>query len=490
MINPATMHDGYKFAHPDEYPDNTTRVYSNWTARGSRIEGQDEETFFGLTYFLDEYLIRRWNRNFFERKLDEVVANFRETKLGYLGASNKAGEDRIAHLWKLQHLPLEFRALPEGTRVTMRVPSVTVENTDKDCFWLTNNIETLMSCTLWLPCTSATTARYYRDTLIAAAKLTGAPEAFVDWQAHDFSMRGMAGLEAAMMSGAAHLLYFTGSDTVPAIDWIKDYYGGFPKGYLIAGSVNATEHAVMCAGRKEQEIDTFLRLITKVHPTGILSIVSDTWDFWNVMTNILPACKDVIMARDGKVVVRPDSSPTTPQDIICGDPKAVPGSPQFKGVVELLWETFGGTTNNSGYKVLDPHVGNIYGDSITRDRAEEIADRLRRKGFASDSFVLGVGSFTYQYVTRDTYGHAMKATWVEVDGEGRDIFKDPITDNGLKKSACGRLAVVRDKNNKLVCIEKATPAQEALSLLQPVWRNSQFIVRESFDVIRERARAA
>lgn len=488
MINPETLHDGYKFGHPDEYPKKTTRVYSNWTARGSRIEGQDEETFCGLQYFLQEYMINRWKRDFFDQPLDVVLARFKRRKTGYLGASNKAGEDRIEALWRLGYLPLEFKALPEGTRVPMRVPSVTVENTLDDFYWLTNNIETIMSCTLWLPCTSATTARYYRDSLLAAAKTTGTPEEFIDWQGHDFSMRGMPGLEAAMLSGFGHLLYFTGSDTVPAIDFIEDYYGAIPEGYLIAGSVNATEHAVMCAGSKDDEIGTFKRLMTEVHPTGILSIVSDTWDLWSVLTKILPALKDTILAREGKIVIRPDSG--DPVDILCGDAKALPGSPAFKGVVELLWEVFGGTKNDAGYRVLDQHIGTIYGDSITIKRAEQIAARLAAKGFASINFVLGIGSYTYQYVTRDTFGHAMKATWVMIDGVGRDIFKDPVTDNGLKKSACGRLAVVRDANNKLICIEKATPAQEALSLLRPSWRDGKFIVHESFDVIRARARAA
>jgi nicotinamide phosphoribosyltransferase len=363
---------------------------------------------------------------------------------------------------------------------------MTIENTVDEFFWLTNYFETLMSNVLWMPITSATRAREIRKVLDRAAKATGAPEWFTDWQGHDFSFRGMSGVEAAQLSGAGHLLFFTGTDTIPALDLIEDYYG-VPEGYLLGGSVAATEHSVMCAGGEEGEGETFDRLLD-LYPGVILSVVSDTWDLWHVLTNILPARKAVIMSRQGKLVIRPDSG--NPADIVCGDPKADPGSPAFKGVIQLLWETFGGTYTNAGertYKQLDEHIGCIYGDAISRDRAEEITDRLRGKGFASSNIVFGVGSYTYQFNTRDTLSQAMKATSVEIDGHQKSIFKKPVTDDGVKNSAHGRLAVARNDAG-LYVIENANREQEEASLCRPFWRDGGFLVKETFDVIRARAK--
>lgn len=204
----------------------------------------------------------------------------------------------------------------------------------------------------------------------------------------------------------------------------------------------------------------FKRLITEVHPDGIVSIVSDTWDFWKVVTEYLPALKETIMARDGKVVIRPDSG--DPVDILCGtgmDPAAkyVVGSPWIgKGLIECLWDIFGGTVNEKGFNVLDPHIGALYGDSITPERAQAIVDRLAAKGFASTNVVFGIGSYTYQYVTRDTYGMAIKATYGVVNSKGREIFKKPKTDNGGKNSAKGLLSVYESKEHGFTLSEQET----------------------------------
>jgi nicotinamide phosphoribosyltransferase len=393
----------------------------------------------------------------------------------------------VRALHALGYLPLEVRAVPEGSAVPLRVPMLTVENTHPDFAWLPNYFETIMSNVMWLPCTSATTALGMRRILDKAARATGSAPEFVDWQGHDFSMRGLAGPEAAALSGAAHLLYFTGTDTLPALELIEEFYPGFPADYLIGGSVAATEHSVMCAGGEEGELATIGRLLD-LYPSGIVSVVSDTWDLWHVLTEILPELKDRILAREGKYVTRPDSG--DPADVLCGDPKAPEGSPASKGVIQLLWDVFGGITTSTGHRLLDAHVGAIYGDSITRERAIEITDRLAAKGFASANVVFGVGSFTYQYVTRDTYGFAMKATWVEIGGEGRAIYKTPKTDNGTKNSARGRLAVALDEGGKLRLIENANAVEERDSLLRVVWRDGQELHPEPFHIIRARAREA
>jgi nicotinamide phosphoribosyltransferase len=306
----------------------------------------------------------------------------------------------------------------------------------------------------------------------------------------------MWGPEAAALSGIGHLLFFTGTDTLPAIDLIEEYYNGKIEndefryntldGYLIAGSVAATEHMVMTMGGQEGEPNTYRRLITN-QPNGIMSIVSDTWNLWNVATNILVELKDLIMSRNGKIVIRPDSG--DPVKIICGDPDAPVGSPEYKGLVECLWDVFGGTYTDTGHKVLDSHIGVIYGDSITEERLQGILTGLFNKGFASANMVFGIGSFTYTYVTRDTYGWAMKATWAKIDGQGVDMFKKPITDNGVKNSAKGRLAVLRDRaTGELYLVEGATPEQEAQSILRPIFENGEFLVYEDYKTIRERAR--
>jgi len=320
----------------------------------------------------------------------------------------------------------------------------TVENTRPEFFWVTNYIETMLSNVIWKACTSATTAYHFRKTLEAAARATGGDSRFIDWQGHDFSFRGMSGVEDAALSGAGHLLSFTGTDTVPAIQLLDRYYPGADNG-LVGGSVAATEHSVMCAGGQDNELKTFGHLLD-VYPSGILSVVSDTWDLWKVLAYTLPQLKERIMARPGKLVIRPDSG--NPADILCGTAKPEIMTADFRperdaryaGVVESLWNTFGGTINGSGYKVLDSHIGAIYGDSINRERAIEITDRLAAKGFASTNVVFGCGSYNYQYVTRDTFGFAMKATWAQVSGVEHQLFKDPVTDDGTKRSARGRLA--------------------------------------------------
>jgi nicotinamide phosphoribosyltransferase len=345
--------------------------------------------------------------------------------------------------------------------------------------WITNAIETIASTTIWLPTTSATTALAYRKLLNKWANDTN-PEMldFVQWQGHDFSYRGHSSNESAITSAAGHALSFTGSDTVPVADFLEEYYNADSDKELVVGSVAATEHSVMCMGGLEDEVETFRRLIEDLYPTGLVSIVSDTWDFWNVVDPVDGICvqlKDKIMAREGKVVIRPDSG--DPVKIVTGymhdeldvdadgnyfdrETKKPLTENEVKGMIVCLYEIFGGTETSKGYIQLDPHIGAIYGDSITLTRAEQICERLAKKGFASTNVVFGIGSYTYQYVTRDTYGFAVKSTYGEVIDEdgttrGIEIFKDPKTDDGLKKSAKG-LTAVFEQDGTFVLKDQAT----------------------------------
>lgn len=477
-LNPTLLTDFYKTDHRRQYPEGTEQVYSNFTARTSRFEGVNGVVVFGVQYFVTEYLLNRFNEDFFSqpKTICQSYKRRMDTSLG----PNAVTVKHLEALHDLGYLPVEVKALPEGTICPLRVPALTIRNTKSEFFWMTNFLETLLSCVLWHPMTSATIAFEYRKLLDKYARLTSDIPELVQWQGHDFSMRGHTSIESAQVSGSAHLLSFTGTDTIPAIDFLEHYYNANAEKELIGGSVPATEHSVICLGSKESEQETFERLITKVYPNGIVSIVSDTWDYWKVLTEIVPALKDKIMTRNGKVVIRPDSG--DPVKILCGDHEAPEGSPENLGTVQVLWDTFGGTLNSKGFMQLDSHIGVIYGDSITLERANQILIQLAGKGFASTNVVFGIGSYTYQHVTRDTFGFAMKATHGVINGQAVDIYKNPKTDNGVKKSAKGLLRV----NTDLSLDEQVTEEQEKEGMLQTVFLDGKLMRNESLATIRER----
>ena len=383
----------------------------------------------------------------------------------------------------------------------MRCPVVTIENTHPSAFWLTNFIETILSTTIWQPVTSATLAHEYRKKLDEYAIETTDSTLGVDYQGHDFSMRGMSSEQSAMSSGMGHITSFKGSDTIPAIFGMNKYYNA-PLTADTATSISATEHSVMCSYGQTDEFELFKHLLVNVYPTGLFSAVSDTWDFWKVVTEYLPKLKSEIMNRDGKLVVRPDSG--NPVDIVAGT-KVNGTTPEEKGLIECLWDTFGGTVNEQGYKILDPHIGAIYGDSITLERAIEISERLMEKGFATTNIVFGIGSYSYQYHTRDTFGFAVKATAATVNGEERMLFKDPKTDDGTKRSQRGRVAVAYSpqpidittltgdqSNNSLLWVDgldttsQAEYEKDGWDALQVVYSNGKLTKETTLADIREK----
>lgn len=488
---PSLLCDFYKLGHRPQYPAKTELVYANWTARsGKFLPGAKGATFLGMQAFAMEFLIEYMDTNFFRRP-QHVVSKEYESFVQHTMGDPHPETMHIIKLHQLGYMPLEIRALKEGTVVPFGVPMATIHNTKPEFFWLTNYIETLLSTQCWKPTTVATKAGMLRQLLNSfAIQTTGSTEG-VEYQAHDFSMRGMSGLEDAARCGVGHLLHFKGTDTATAIMYAQQYYGADIKDGAVGGSVNATEHSVMCAGGVDNEIATYRRLITQVHPTGLVSIVSDTWDLWYVLEHILPALKDSILARgDGpmdKVVIRPDSG--DPLKIICGDPKAVPGSAEWKGVISLLDEHFGSTVNEFGCKVLDSHVGAIYGEKISLQTAHYICLNLKAQGYATPNVVFGIGSYEYNFVTRDTLGMAMKSTLVVVDGVERHIFKDPVTDDGTKKSATGYLAVVKgDKGLKLIDGLKFNEKIEG-NLLEPLFKDGVLLRFQGLEGIREIVRS-
>lgn len=808
-LNPLLFTDGYKLSHKEMYPEGTTLVYSNFTPRSSRVDGVNHMVFFGLQYAMKEYLVDRMNKDFFLRDKSQVVGEYKRRIENYLGTEQDVSHIEALH--DLGYLPIKIKALPEGTRVPMGTPAFTVVNTHPDFFWLTNYLETMLSSLIWKPCTSATTAYEFKKLFVKYGEQTGADLSATDFQGHDFSFRGMSNPEDACLSGAAHLLSFKGSDSVPAIDLLETYYGadsdrelvgcsvpacyddktevltnhgfklfnklnktdliaqfnkdssidfvklsnyyecdyngqmihfskssgynnvdilvtpnhkmvrlnqssneinlfeagdfsyGNRKGYscrnklVISGKYSSiknkllssldmlkiafqadgsypsrknkytgektktkpirftlkkkrkqnrleailldlnfeynisipknrsgykqywikvpiqydfvkdfswveidkysleelkgfiselrhwdgtkknncivysttnkecidkvqaicvvsnfkthynryidkrgnrqplhsivikkqqtlysdniirkkidyngkvycvsvpskmiivrrnnkvvicgnTEHSVMCAGGQDSELDTIRRLFI-LYPTGILSLVSDTWDFWKLVTEYLPILKNEIMGRyerdpSSKLVIRPDSY--VPHLILNGEPESNTEH-QKMGLINCLGETFGYTFNDKGFKKLHPCIGAIYGDGINVEEATRIFDGLKSNGYETTNVVLGLGSFTYQYCTRDTYGTVCKATYVKINGEGRPIFKAPKT-GAWKKSHKGLLRV----NEDLTVSQDVTWEQEKEGLLQTVFENGEIIKASKLCEIRERLNA-
>lgn len=544
-VNPLLCTDGYKSSHHLMYPSGTTLVFSNFTPRSVNYMPKQAKDIvvFGIQYTM-KYIDDLFEDNFFKREKAEVCAELQLHLNSYLGTEYNISHFEALH--DLGYLPVEVRALEEGVVIEPKMPILTIHNTLPDFYWLTNFLETLISNTLWKPMHSASMSYAYNKLVKKYAIETDEKNlGFTAFQCHDFSMRGMQSLESAIASALGFLISSQGTDTLPVLQAAKYYYGDSD----VAFSVPASEHAVMTAYGKENEIDSFSRILD-LFPTGIVSMVSDQFDLWKVLTEFLPQLKDKIMIRDGKAVFRPDSG--NPADILCGvnvevfesiedaqesfkdelHDNQVHGEPEFeiseniivkvgsdlyelkadvdwnrydkqyyfienidievtkietkpsdKGVIELLWDVFGGVINEQGFKVLDSHVGAIYGDSITLDRCEEICERLKDKGFASTNVVFGVGSYSMGYATRDNQGSAVKATYVEVNGVGREIFKQPITDDGTKNSAKGLVAVFDGKLKDQCMWKEVNSAENELKLL---YKNGEFTRLTTLTEIRNR----
>ena len=555
-IIPATvLADFYKITHRMFYPEGTTEIYSTWTPRSSQYFSAktDFAVGFGFQLFIKKYLMDYFDKNFFGRTEDEVASEYEYIIKNTLGGDVDASHIRALH--RLGYLPLEIKSVPEGTKVPIKVPSLTIRNTQPEFYWLTNYLETIMSSELWMPSNSATIAAHYRSLLDGWAMNTTGSTAGVEFQGHDFSFRGMSGLDSAVASGMGHLLSFTGTDNIPAIVGAQNYYDADLSKELIGSSVAATEHSIMSSFGRD-ELKAFNTIIDSV-PEGIVSIVSDTYDFWNVLETVLPTLKEKIMTRNGKVVIRPDSG--NPIDIICGTidydlvfssenksnpteiweywmemldyitqltvdpedssvhyirvklddavyrigwsyendnytintdkPELLELSPEEKGTIQLLWETFGGTFSEQGYRILDSHIGLLYGDAITLERADAISAKLAQNGFASTNVIFGVGSFTFQFQTRDSLGYALKSTYAEINGEEVFIEKDPKTDDkNLKKSLTGKVVVVRNAKGSLQAIDHLNDEQEAAftdNVLQTIFKDGVITKEYTFAEVKK-----
>lgn len=482
---PTMQKDVYKEFHVQAYHPDVTEVYSNFTNRGgkhSNIPDGNTVVVVGNQHFIIDYLIEEWDRGFFDLPKDKAIQDHSRILNSMLGY--EVDVQYLADLHDLGYLPLEIKSLPEGTLVPYQVAATTFRSTKDGFQWLTNMIETVYSTENWHMQTTATTAVEYFRRFKQAFELTGGPMELLPFMCHDFSMRGMPGRHTAAASGFAYLCSgLAGTDTIPAVLFAERYYGANVDEELVGASVDATEHSVTCSWIEEGEEEFMHYLMDTASQQGILSVVADTWDFWGFVTDLLPKLKSKIMAREGKVVIRPDSG--DPVDVICGtNPNLGEGeTPEERGLVECLWDIFGGTITDKEFKLLDEHIGAIYGDSITLERQDEIFTRLMNKGFVPN-VVLGVGSYSFQHVTRDTHGSAMKATHVVKGGKDLEIFKAPKTDSG-KNSAKGYLRVEMGEDG-LYMLESQTREQERGGLLETIFLNGDMVKTTTLAEIRQR----
>ena len=533
-LNPLLNADSYKLSHHSFYPEGLTELYSNLTPRFDHYFKERYPDFdgqyvvFGTSYMIKN-IVSSFNI-FFNSYKEKVFDELKTVLTPYIGINDYK---RFEDLYDLGYLPIEFKGLPEGSLVPMNIPCLTIRNTHPEFAWLTNYLESWISNELWKPLTVATVARQFKLLSQKYSEETCDDDEHVKFQNHDFSQRGQANMTSSAICGAAWLTNSIGTDNIPSIEVINQYYRG-KETPCIGLSIPATEHSCATMGILTADSSdlgagelAFLKdVLTNKYPSGFVSYVADSYDYWSVISNTLRECRPEIMNRPGRLVIRPDSG--DPVKVVVGDfvfvdidPKQCDGSEESlksyieewleidlcnatphgecggithagyfkykdkyylgvvtnfqwnrydkqyyyldkldpyntkvteveltveqKGTVETLDEIFGSTTNSKGYKVLDPHIGVIYGDGITYHRAKAILEGLKSKGYAASNIVFGIGSYSLNLLSRDDLGTAIKATHAVINGVNIPLHKDPKTDSS-KKSARGYLKVVTQDN--------------------------------------------
>jgi len=479
-INPLLLCDFYKAVHAEMLNPEMTKSVSYFTPRMSRVEQWDKVVMFGLQAFCKTYLVDYFSKNFFNRPEDEVVAEYKRV------LDNSLGEgvydiQKIVDLHRLGYLPIEMSALPEGTMVPMKVPMFSITNTHDKFAWLPQALESLISAELWYPMITATVGKTYRNIVDKYYELTCEDNVPRRRALGSFDFRGDMGLDAALKAGSGWCTSFVNTATVPVVPYLEAMYNCDCEKEEVAFGAVSSEHFVMCSNYAvDGDEETFLRkMLTELYPNTSFSCVLDSYDYWNVIDNILPKLHDEIMNHNGCMLMRGDS----------GDCVEVVTKTVFK-----LWEQFGGTVNSKGYKVLDPHVKAIYGDSITVQRAEEIYRILMENGFAAQNVSLGVGSFSMHCIeengelkpfTRDTFSSCIKACYAEVAGKEYPIFKNP-KEGGFKKSQKG-LCFVYEEDGELKYKDEYVGSNiPDGNLLQPIFRNGKMLKEYTIHEIRDR----
>ena len=490
--------DFYKACHCAQYDPTITKLVSYYVPRMSRFKDIQAIPVIGIQSFIKEYLIENFNQYFFGRPIDEIKEEYFTIIESTMG-SNRTSWKFVEELHNLGYLPLEISAIPEGTLCPIGVPAIQITNTHSDFAWVVNAIESLMSNELWYQSCTAIAGKRYRDIVNRYYERTSDHPENAKHAISEFGFRGLPGLAAAIKASMGFLLSFDKTATIPSIYYIHKYYRDSLN--IIGGGMASSEHSVMTSSYSiDGDEETLIkRLLTKVYPDGNFAMVCDSYDYWNVVDNILPKFKEEILGRDGTLYVRGDS----------GDPVEI-----ITKTVYHLWDIFGGTINSKGYKVLDSHIRAIYGDSITQQRAEQIYYLLEKAGFAADNVALGAGSFSmlcYENedgslspYTRDSWSVAIKTTAgehtkiIDYIGDNRYrqvteeilIFKDPKTDTGhFKKSHKGWVAVIPFENGINYIDNLSEEEKEEYStydMLTPIFRDGSLLSETSFAEIRNR----
>lgn len=455
--------DSYKLGHWRQYPKGTTGVYSYLEARPGAT--YPETVFFGLQPILRSIAGGRVTQNDLNEAAFLAGAHF--------GSKHIFNYDGWQHIVDNHggQLPVRIKAVPEGTVVPVGNVLMTVENTDPECFWLTNALESLL-LHVWYPTTVATRSRAVKAMLAERLQAAGSSLDGLDFMLHDFGYRGAATHDTAAIGGAGHLVNFKGTDTLPAMLLAINEYGADREN--LAFSVPATEHSVMTALGREGEFAVVEQLLAE-HPDGILSVVADSYDIYDFVTAVGTSWKDIILERDGVFVVRPDSVTSqhpTPSELVVH-------------ILQTLWRFYGGTETRNGYRVLDPHVRVLWGDGIEEEGIRKIVDRAMLAGFSPENLVFGMGGGLLQKVNRDTQRFAFKSSAQERDGVWHDIYKDPL--DSSKASKRGRLCLTNLNGVYETHGEAMLGCTPEIDLLETVFENG-FIPRlQTFDEIRERA---
>jgi nicotinamide phosphoribosyltransferase len=451
MKNIILNTDSYKSSHYLQYPPKSEYVSSYIEARGGEY---DKTLFFGLQAFIKEYLLTPIT----QENIDEAKAIITAHGVPF----NEEGWNYILDEYN-GYLPIEISAVAEGSLVPLKCPLVQVVNTDPKLPWLTSYMETALLRAVWYPTTVATLSYSIKEIIKAYLEETSDNvEAQLSFKLHDFGARGTSSEESAMLGGMAHLVNFQGTATLSGIIGARRYYGADMAGF----SIPASEHSTMTSWQREGEADAYSNMVKQFGGEGkIFAVVSDSYDIYNAVSNIWgKELKEQVKSSGATLVIRPDS----------GEPSEI-----VLEVMKRVYETFGGYKNKKGYIVLDDSVRIIQGDGVDKQAIKEILEILKNEGFSADNIAFGMGGGLLQAVGRDDFRFAMKASAICVDGEWRDVYKDPITDVG-KRSKRGRLALTLDFET--VRLEELG---DRGNLLKIVLKNGKLLKDYTFDEVRD-----
>lgn len=445
--------DSYKYSQWVQYPEGTEYVYSYIESRGGKY---DQLVYFGLQAFLREYMTTPVTRPMVEQARAIIEAHGEPFNYdGWMYIVNVHGGK----------LPVEIKAVDEGTVMHQKNILVSIVNTDPKCYWLTSFLETALLRAIWYPTTVASNS-YVSKTIIAHFLEKNGDPGLIDFKLHDFGARGVSSLESAALGGMAHLINFMGTDTVSGVLAAMEYYDAPVVGF----SIPAMEHSTVTSWGRENEVKAYRNMLKNyAKPGALLACVSDSYDIYEACKKWGTELKDEVINSGAVVVVRPDS----------GDPVQV-----VNDCLKILDKYFGHTVNAKGYKVLN-NVRVIQGDGIDHQMIRAILTVMDMNGYSADNVAFGQGGALLQMVNRDTLEFAMKCSAAMIDGKWVEVYKDPVT-SSMKKSKKGRLKLVTGPNGEFVT--KNLEFNQEADLLVTRFQDGRLYHETTFDQVRARAK--